>query len=472
LPATPNKPKNDEREWVISNRELAKSVYTAKHLFALNQCRHEKNTSLDLQSTKAGYAERYALALVQYDHLTTGMKDRWEMEARSHDEQQPMIQSRITDMLKDNPKISWESLELAIDRWCCASTIRRWAISHPTFKTYCERVVPLLSDRQKQSHLTFAGHFRNNWGLGAGKYLLIMYDEKWFWGLVTRRGAKACKELGIEEKSFKAYHKNHINKVMAIAFTAFAFVDCIDNGGCAEKLAFIRAQGKKVAARRQRKAVKDKDTGRITYSGDTVREKGEVYNVDCAVTGSNTGTPDDPKCPLLPIFQDAIFPIVEKLVGLNGKYEGYTPVFQGDNAGPHIDATYQTAIKGHCETKGWHWKPQAAQMPHMNVLDLSVFPCMSKRHTQKSRECGGSRVLPVDEIWENAEDVWKELPNSKVASAYVQAYRIADKVIQAKGDNEFLGSGGNIHCGIRNDFKFTANGLERKDKKTISAPNN
>jgi hypothetical protein len=102
-------------------------------------------------------------------------------------------------------------------------------------------------------------------------------------------------------------------------------------------------------------------------------------------------------------------------------------------------------------------------MPHMNVLDLSVFPCMSKRHTQKSRECGGHRVLP--------ENVWKELPNSKVASAYVQAYRIADKVIQAKGDNKFLGSGGSIHCGIGNDFKFTANGIERKDKKTMSAPN-
>jgi hypothetical protein len=51
--------------------------------------------------------------------------------------------------------------------------------------------------------------------------------------LVTRRGAKACKELGIEQQSFQAYHKNHVNKVMAIAFTAFAFVDCIDNGGCA-----------------------------------------------------------------------------------------------------------------------------------------------------------------------------------------------------------------------------------------------
>jgi hypothetical protein len=53
-------------------------------------------------------------------------------------------------------------------------------------------------------------------------------------------------------------------------------------------------------------------------------------------------------------------------------------------------------------------------------------------------------------------------------SAYVQAYRIADKVIGAKGDNAFLGSGGNIHCGIRKDFNFTANGLEPK----ISALNN
>jgi hypothetical protein len=111
-------------------------------------------------------------------------------------------------------------------------------------------------------------------------------------------------------------------------------------------------------------------------------------------------------------------------------------------------------------------------MPHMNVLELSVFPCMSKRHTKKSWECGGRRVLPTDEIWQNAQDVWKELPNCNVASAYVQAYRIADKVIQAKGDNKFLGSGGSIHCGIRNDLKKTANGIERIDKKTISASNN
>jgi hypothetical protein len=49
LRATPNKSDstNEKQCAAISNREVAKSVYTAKKLFALNQCRHEKNTSLD-----------------------------------------------------------------------------------------------------------------------------------------------------------------------------------------------------------------------------------------------------------------------------------------------------------------------------------------------------------------------------------------------------------------------------------------
>ena len=64
-------------------------------------------------------------------------------------------------------------------------------------------------------------------------------------------------------------------------------------------------------------------------------------------------------------------------------------------------------------------------MPHINVLDFSVFPCMSHCHTTKSRETGGSRVLSVDEIWENALDVWRELENWKVALACIQAHRIA-----------------------------------------------
>jgi hypothetical protein len=73
-----------------------------------------------------------------------------------------------------------------------------------------------------------------------------------------------------------------------------------------------------------------------------------------------------------------------------------------------------------------------------------------------------------DETWQNAEDTWKQLPSSKVASAYVQAYRIADKVIQAKGNNKLLVSGGKHPS----HFKFTENGGERIDKRRTSARNN
>jgi hypothetical protein len=91
----------------------------------------------------------------------------------------------------------------------------------------------------------------------------------WFWGLVTRRGAKCCEELGINQQSLKAYHKCQINKVMAIAFTAFAFEDSMDNGVVGEKLKLIRPLGKNVASRIQRKAVRQQD-GSIRFNGEAI----------------------------------------------------------------------------------------------------------------------------------------------------------------------------------------------------------
>jgi hypothetical protein len=468
-----NKTDDDERKSVIEDKAFARSIFNMRHLYALNYCR-KKQSEDNLYGTITLHRKNYSEGVAMFDTLSPDNLAVWEMEARSHDNLQPMIKHVICDYLRKNPKISWDALEGKIDRWCSADTIRRWLTSFDGYKTYCERVIPNSSDGQKKAHADFSRHFRNNWGLGGGKYLLIMYDEKWFWGLVTRRGAKACQELGIDQHFFQAYHKNHINKVMGIAFTAMAFEDSLDNGGSAEKLAFIRAKGKKVASRIQRKAVRQPD-GNVKFCGDVIRRKGDVYDVDCAVTGSSPGTPNDPKCPLLPIFFNIIFPRVEQMVGVGGKYEGYTPVFQGDNAGPHQDATYVAGVTNYCKEKGWHWEPQAPQMPHMNVLDLSVFPCMSRRHIDKCREVGGLKVLPEDDIWENAELVWNQLPNSKIASGYIQAYRIAEKVIRAKGNNDFLGNGmrsEGIHAGVRDDFFETHNGLSGKDGKMISPPNN
>ena len=454
---------------VIDDYSLAEKTYTVDHLYALNECR--RLAAEDLKSiSKKAYRKRYNTARRSYDKLPNETKALWEMKLREHLLRQGRIIIDITDAIRKNPRRSWEGIEKDIEHWCSAATIRRWVTSRAGYKLYCERVIPLLNPNQKLSQLTFAKHFRNNWGLGAGKYLLIMYDEKWFWGLVTRKAARCCEELGINPHTFKAYHKSHINKTMGVAFVCFAFEDCIENGGVAMKLEFLRAQSHKVAERQVREGSRNDVTGRMEYNGDIVRNRDDTYLVDCCVTGSNEGSADNPKFPLLNAFRDNIFKKVEKLVGPGGDFEGYTPIFQGDNAGPHQDKPFMKFVTEYCEEKGWHWEPQAAQMPHMNVLDLSVFPCMSRRHIAKAREVGGLRVLSENDIWSCAQDVWNELPNSKIASGFVQAYRIAGEVIKHGGDNCFLGVGGTPHVGVRSDFDETANGLARKDNKVFKAP--
>jgi hypothetical protein len=158
---------------------------------------------------------------------------------------------------------------------------------------------------------------------------------------------------------------------------------------------------------------------------------------------------------------------VEQLVGPGGEFEGYTPIFQGDNAGPHQDTkACMQFVTEYCTDKGWHWEPQAAQMPYMNVLDLLVFPSMSRRHIAKEgRERGGLRVLSQDQIWETRMGVWVELPNAKIASGFIQA----PQVIKAGGGNKFLGVCGTPYVWVRKDFHQTDNGLVRKDSKIFPA---
>ena len=206
------------------------------------------------------------------------------------------------------------------------------------------------------------------------------------------------------------------------------------------------------------------------YCGPVVRKKDDLYLVDCAVTGCSHGTLDNPKFPLKALFENKIFPDVEALVGPGGKFEGYVPIFQGDNAGPHAETEFVEYVEGYCRDKGWRWEPQAPQMPHMNVLDLSVFPCMSKQHTMLCRDREGLKVLKEDQTWNAAEEVWMGLDNWKIASACIQAHRIAKKVIVAKGNNDFLGNGEGIHVGVRKDFRPTENGMVLIDGEIIAPP--
>ena len=103
-------------------------------------------------------------------------------------------------------------------------------------------------------------------------------------------------------------------------------------------------------------------------------------------------------------------------------------------------------------------------MPHINVLDLAVFPAMSRRHCHLARSLHGTRVLKEDEIWDAAMKVWKSLPCSKIANSFVLAKRIAERIISTKGGNDFLsGVDGTVHSGIRADFVETEDGNVRRD---------
>jgi hypothetical protein len=170
-------------------------------------------------------------------------KEMWEAAARGKIERQPTIRNDILEALRANPSKSFDNIAEDIGYWCSSQTIQRWFASHDDYKLYTERPLPLLSTQQMKKHVDFSRHLRNNWGLPRQNILWIHYDEKWFYGWVCRTTAKKCAQLGIEKTHTYLYHKRHIEKVMAVAFTAFSFDRDIEKGGDGIKLGIYRVQG-------------------------------------------------------------------------------------------------------------------------------------------------------------------------------------------------------------------------------------
>jgi hypothetical protein len=254
---------------------------------------------------------------------------------------------------------------------------------------------------------------------------------------VSRSNAKMCELLGLDKTHTYLYHKCHINKVMAVEFTAYAFDSNVENVGHGIKLGLYRVQAARVAQRDIRESRRD-ENGNLRYDGNIIWIKGEAYLVDCNVTGSNEATSTKPKFLLAALYQGQAFPKIEQLVGPGGgAYEGYLPILQGDNVGPHMDKTFHLSVKEFCESKTWKWEPQALQMPHLNNLDLAVFPMMSKHHSALLQNYLIVQA-PTDEIWRTAEQVWMDLGSAEIACGFILAYRIAKKVIDCGGENTFL----------------------------------
>ena len=102
---------------------------------------------------------------------------------------------------------------------------------------------------------------------------------------------------------------------------------------------------------------------------------------------------------------------------------------------------------------------QAPQGPYTNVLDLQVFPAMSKKHSELLQIFSNTQA-DNERIWIIALEIWKGITSAMIARAFILAYRIMGKIVTTKGETDWLKTGA-PHCQVRRDFFDTDRGVKR-----------
>lgn len=191
-----------------------------------------------------------------------------------------------------------------------------------------------------------------------------------------------------------------------------------------------------------------------------------MYLVDCNVTGEDVGTVTEPKFALKLLWKHVLLPAFDALVAPGGLCEHAMVVHQEDNAGPHTQGGYHEWLKNEFERRGWRLELQAPQGPYTNVLDLQLFPSMSKHHSRLVQIYNNTEASS-DRIWSVAENVWKTCSSATISRAFVHAYRIMKKIIAEDGNNAWLADG-TPHCDVRKDFYDTDTGIKPRTKREAS----
>jgi hypothetical protein len=133
---------------------------------------------------------------------------------------------------------------------------------------------------------------------------------------------------------------------------------------------------------------------------------------------------------------------------------------------PYKEGGYHAWLTSEFESRGWKLELQAPQGPYTNVLDLQVFPAMSKKHSELLQVCNNTEA-DIDRIWKIAFEIWKSITSSiVVARAFLLAYRIMDTIIEKKGDTDWLKNGA-PHCHVRRDYVDTDRGVMKVSDVTM-----
>jgi hypothetical protein len=129
---------------VIEDRAYARATYTATYLFTLDYVKRTKTTYHDRWPTNDQVREWKARAARAWKYSTMTQREVWDMKAREHDNQQPLIAERVIQSFQTNASKSYGAVSLDIGEWCSASTIQVWVASFKSYSIYVERVLPLL----------------------------------------------------------------------------------------------------------------------------------------------------------------------------------------------------------------------------------------------------------------------------------------------------------------------------------------
>ncbi len=84
--------------------------------------------------------------------------------------------------------------------------------------------------------------------------------------------------------------------------------------------------------------------------------------------------------------------------------------------GPHKEGGFHAWLTCEFERRGWKLELQAPQVPYTNVLDLHVFPAMSKKHSELLQVYSNTEA-DIDRIWKIAYEIWNGITSSMVARA-------------------------------------------------------
>ena len=209
-----------------------------------------------------------------------------------------------------------------------------------------------------------------------------------------------------------------------------------------------------------------KDSNRRVYLSDNsgkyhypqlleniLRKKGDPYFENHEVTGSNKGTPRNPKFSLLNFFLEVEIPRLEEIARHYWSIFGKKLVirFSFDGAGPHQCRIFLAAVREEFEKRDWIFVFQPPNSPICNTKDASIFPAMSKQLSNYQGVLNQSRGLTGETLWQVVFSpseystrwflsMWGLLPNrsigtvpaSRVFSAY-QASNLSGRIFASLG---------------------------------------